>query len=165
MNIYIAYFTIFILGAIPFLEILAVIPVGVAAGLPALPVTIAAFAGNVATIWLLILMLDQVKVWMHKRRVKKGKEEPKKKSARAANIWKKHGLPGLSILSPILIGSHLGVLLAMSFGGTKKDTAMWMTGSIFVWSAATGIASHFGIEYLLQLTGREGFLQDFIHLE
>lgn len=156
---------IFLLGAVPFLEILVVIPLGVVAGLPTLPVTILAFAGNILTIWLLILMMDRVKKWVERRNEKKGKELSEKKAKRASTIWKKYGLPGLSILSPIFIGSHLGVLLAMGFGGGKRQITFWMTLSIAVWSIAIGVASYFGIDGLFEKTGRDGFLTDLLKIE
>lgn len=165
MSIYIAYLVIFLLGATPFFEVIGVIPIGVAAGLPALPVTILAFLGNILTIWLLVIMMDHVKNWLQKRREKKGKNVSEKRQKRAVNLWKKYGLPGLAILSPLLIGSHLGTILAMSFGGTRKNITLWMTTSILGWTIAMGIASHFGIDYLFQQTGREGFLTDFINLK
>lgn len=165
MSIYFIYLVLFLLGATPFFEVVGVIPIGVAAGLPAVPVTIVAFAGNILTIWLLIIMMDRVKEWLRKRKEKKDKDIPEKRQKRAVNLWKKYGLPGLAILSPFLIGSHLGTILAMSFGGTRKRITIWMTLSILGWTIVTGIASHFGIDYLFQQTGREGFLTDFIHLD
>lgn len=163
MSIYIAYLIVFLLGAIPFLEVIGVIPIGVAAGLPALPVTILAFAGNILTIWLLILMMDRVKQWFNKRKEEKG--IPVKRGARAKAVWKKYGLPGLALLSPILIGSHLGAVLAMSFGGTKTKIIFWMTVSIAAWTTVMGIASHYGFDYLFRQTEREGFLKNLINIE
>ena len=165
MAVYIAYLVIFLLGATPFFEVVGVIPIGVAAGLPAVPVTLLAFAGNMLTIWLLILMMDSVLKWMKKRREKKGKEVPEKRQKRAANLWKKYGLPGLAILSPILVGSHLGAMLAMGFGGTRRKIMLWMTLSITGWTIVMGIASYYGIDFLYQQTGREGFLTDIINLD
>lgn len=165
MSIYLAYLIIFLLGATPFFEVVGVIPIGVAAGLPALPVAILAFLGNIITIWLLILMMELVKKWLHRRKEKKGKEISEKKSRRAAAIWKKYGLPGLTFVSPILIGSHLGVILAMSFGGKRKQIAFWITLSIIAWSVGMGVASHFGIDYLFNKTGRDGFLTDLLEIE
>lgn len=165
MSIYLAYMFIFLLGATPFLEVLVVIPLGVAAGMPTLPVTILAFAGNILTIWLLILMMDRVKKWVDRRNEQKGKERSEKKAKRASAIWKKYGLPGLSFLSPIVTGSHLGVILAMGFGGEKKQILFWMTLSIVVWSVVIGIASYFGIDYLFDRTGREGFLTDLLEIK
>ena len=165
MGIYFAYLVIFLLGATPFFEVVGVIPIGVAAGLPALPVIILAFAGNILTIWLLIFMMESVQKWIKNRREKKGKDIPEKRQKRAAKLWKKYGLPGLAILSPFFVGSHLGAILAMGFGGTRKRIMFWMTVSVTGWAIVMGLASYYGIDFLYQQTGREGFLTDIIDLD
>ncbi len=162
MNVYIAYVVVFLLAATPFFEVVGVIPIGVATGLSALPVTVIALSGNILTIWLVILMMDRVKSWLKKHNEKKGEIASEKRGKRASNIWKRYGLPGLAIVSPILIGSHLGVILAMSFGGKRKQIAFWMTFSVLAWAVVTGIASYYGIDFLLSQTGQEGFLADLL---
>lgn len=157
-----AYVIVFLLAATPFFEVVGVIPIGVAAGLSSWKVTIVAIIGNLTTIWLLILMMEKFRAWQERRRERKGKPASDKRRKRAAHIWQKYGLPGLALLSPFLIGSHLGVLLAMGFGGTKKRIGIWMTASILAWSVLAGILSHFGIDFLFQQTGRDGFLTDFL---
>lgn len=165
MNIVLAYAIIFLLGATPFFEVVGVIPIGVAAGLPALPVAILAFLGNILTLWLLILLMDRVKRWLQRRQEKKGKEVSEKKQKRAEEIWKKYGLPGLTFVSPFLIGSHLGVILAMSFGGTRKQIMFWITVSVIFWAVVMGIISYFGFDLLFNQTGQEGFLKNLIDTE
>ncbi len=161
MTQFIAYIIVFLLAATPFLEIVGVIPIGVVAGLHAVPVTIIAFIGNMLTIVIVIFLMDKIKVWLEKRKQKK-KEKSKKREERAARIWKRYGLPGLAIISPILIGSHLVTILAMGFGGTRKQITVWMTASIFVWAIVTGVASHYGIDFLFSKTGGSGFLDGLI---
>lgn len=165
LSIYVAYLFVFLLAAIPFFEVVGVIPLGVVAGLHALPVTLLAFLGNILTIWLLILLMDQVKRWLQHRKEKKGKEPSKKRQARAERVWKKYGLPGLALLSPILIGSHLGAVLAMGFGGKKKQITFWMTVSVTIWSVVMGFTSYYGIDFLHNQTGREGFLTNILDTE
>jgi len=162
MSIYIAYLVVFLLAATPFFEVVGVIPIGVAAGLSALPVTLIAFSGNILTIWLVILMMDRVKASLEKRNEKKGKAASEKRGKRASSIWKRYGLPGLALVSPFLIGSHLGAVLAMSFGGTRKQIAFWMTFSVLGWAVVMGIASYYGIDFLFSQTGSEGFLADLL---
>lgn len=159
MALFIAYLIVFLLAATPFIEIIGIIPIGVIAGLHAAPVIIVAWIGNMLTILIVILLTDKIKQWMQMRN-EKNPEKAKKREERAGRVWKKYGLPGLALISPILIGSHLGAVLAISFGGTKKQIAFWMTASIFIWAVITGIASYYGAEFLFQQTGYEGFLVD-----
>jgi Ca2+/H+ antiporter, TMEM165/GDT1 family len=165
MSIYIAYLVIFLLGATPFFEVVGVIPIGVAAGLEAVPVTILAFAGNMVTIYLLILLTDKVKAWLHRRKEKKiqnGEHVSEKKEIRAGRVWKKYGLPGLSLVAPFITGSHLGAILAMGFGGSKIQITVWMTISVVVWTLVMGFASYYGMGFLTKSTGSTGFLADLL---
>lgn len=162
MAILVAYAVVFVLAATPFFEVLTVIPLGVLAGMNAFAVAVVAFIGNMATILLLILLMDRVKAWLARRRERKGGNLPEKREKKAAAIWKRYGLPGLAIISPLLIGSHLGALLAMGFGGTRKQTTVWMTGSILLWTVVAGVLSHFGFELLFERAGREGLLVDLL---
>lgn len=160
MSIFLAYVIIFLLGATPFFEVVGVIPIGVAAGLPAIPVIILAFLGNILTLWLLIFLMDRVKGWLQRRKEKKGKDVSEKKQKRAEAIWKKYGLPGLTFVSPFLIGSHLGVILAMSFGGTRKQIMFWITVSVIFWAIVMGVISYLGFDFLFNQTGQDGFFKD-----
>lgn len=165
LSVYVAHLIIFLVAAIPFFEVLVVIPLGMAAGLNALTVTLVAFWGNMVTIYLLILFIDHIQTWRKRRRERQGKTSPQKRQARAEKIWKKYGLPGLALLSPILIGSHLGTVLAMGFGGTKQQITFWMTVSILAWSAIIGVASYYGIDFFYDRMGRDGFLEPLLETE
>jgi len=165
VSIFLAYVIIFLLGATPFFEVVGVIPIGVAAGLPAIPVMILALLGNILTLWLLIFLMDRVKKWLQRRKEKKGKDVSEKKQKRAEAIWKKYGLPGLTFVSPFLIGSHLGVILAMSFGGTRKQIMLWITVSVIFWAIVMGVISYYGFDFLFNQTGQDGFLKDLLDTE
>ena len=162
MTQFIAYIIVFLLAAIPFFEIVGVIPIGVVAGLHAVPVTVLAFIGNMLTIMIVILLMDKIQGWLEKR-IEKDPEKSKTREQRAVRVWKRYGLPGLALLSPVLIGSHLGAILAMGFGGTRKQITVWMTASIFFWAIVTGIVSHYGVDFIFSQTGGEGFLNDFLN--
>ncbi|MBD1381423.1 small multi-drug export protein [Metabacillus arenae] len=169
------YFVVFILAAIPLFEVIGVIPLGVLAGLPPIPVGIVAFLGNVVTILLLIFLVDHMKAWMKRRRTRKidsheetaasmepPKEGTSKRSKRARKIWEKYGLPGLTIIGPLVVGSHLSAFMSMSFGSKKSWVTGWMIGSLLLWSTVTTAAAFYGIGFLNESTGSEGFLVDLI---
>jgi uncharacterized membrane protein len=160
--VFVAYLVAFVLAATPFFEVISVIPLGVVAGLNTFAVGIVAFIGNMSTILLLILLIDRIKAWLQRRRERKGATSSGKREKKAAHIWKRYGLPGLALISPILIGSHLGVIAAMSFGGNRNQIALWMTISILLWSVVAGVLSHYGINLFFERTGREGLLVDWL---
>lgn len=158
MKILWGYVLVFILSAAPFFEAYGVIPIAMIAGLSVVPVIVLGLVGNILTVLLVILFTNQIKNW--RKTHKKEKEQKKsKRSVRAQNLWKKYGLPGLAMLGPLLVGSHLTALASMSFGGTKKKTFYLMAASITTWSIAFTILLYFGVD-LLGLEDR-GFVNYF----
>ncbi|MCM3759254.1 small multi-drug export protein [Alkalihalobacillus oceani] len=161
MGYIIAYAIVFLLAATPFFEVVAVIPLGALAGLQTWLVVIIGLLGNVVTVLLVIVLMDQIKAWLQRRREKKGKA-PNKRGARAEKIWKKYGLPGLAFLGPILVGSHLAAFLSMSFGGERKAVAVWMMISLVCWATVTGILTFYGVDFIVDRSESDGFLIDLL---
>lgn len=64
------YILVFIMAATPWIEILIVIPVAVAAGLSAFWVTIIAFIGNALPVLLIVALYEKWEQWRLKRRTK-----------------------------------------------------------------------------------------------
>ncbi|WP_156288926.1 small multi-drug export protein [Oceanobacillus salinisoli] len=147
MNIFVAYVSVFVLAAIPLFEAYGVIPVATIAGLSVLPVMVLGVVGNIATVLLVIVFINQIKNWRKKR---KGNNDEKtsKRSVRAQKLWGKYGLPGLAMLGPLVVGSHLTALMSITFGGTKRKTFYWMTASIITWGFVFTILILLGIDFL-----------------
>ncbi len=139
-----AYTLIFILAAIPWIEILLVIPPALALGLDPILVTLTASLGNAATLYAAILL--------HERLAKRWQNHPKtsksKRTARARNLWKKYGLAPLAIASPLLTGSHLAAILALLLGSKRGPVTLWMTTSLAAWSILLTLATIQGIAIL-----------------
>jgi hypothetical protein len=159
MSYVIAYAIVFLLAATPFFEVVAVIPIGALAGLNTWAVVAVGLLGNILTVLLVIALMDRIKAWLKKRQ--NGKED--KRGARAERIWKKYGLPGLALLGPILVGSHLAAFLSMTFGGKKQSVAAWMIGSLVGWSLLAGILTSLGVNWFQGSSGQEGFLTEILN--
>lgn len=131
------YGLIFLLAAVPLLEILVVIPLGVGIGSQPVLVACAAFLGNLLPIYGIIAGHKQVAAFLAGRE----SSEPSSRRKRAERLWKQYGLPGLAVASPISTGVHLAALLALGLGSTRRSTAVWMTASIAVWTVVITIGS------------------------
>lgn len=155
----ISYIIIFLLAAIPFFEVIVIIPVAIVGGLPAIPVMIVAFLGNLLTLGLLIVFVEKIKAW---RRKKKGDEIETKRHKRAKGIWDKYGLPGLAFVGPFFVGTHLTALLASTFGSGRKRTFYLMTASLLFWTLALGLAAHYGFAGFILDKDDSGFIMKLI---
>ncbi|WP_077622828.1 small multi-drug export protein [Sediminibacillus massiliensis] len=157
---FLTYLIIFLLAATPFFEIMAIIPIAIVGGLPAVPVMVFAFLGNYLTISLLILFVDKIRKWRTGK--KDGGNRESKRSKRAKTIWNKYGLPGLTLIGPFFVGSHLSVLLALTFGGSKRRTFVWISVSLVFWTLVLGIASVYGVDFFIGDLEDSGFLTDLL---
>ena len=134
------YILIFILAAIPWVEIAVVIPLAIIRGANPLLVGIISFLGNLATVYLLIHYFEKYQQWRSKR-----KSKGRKRTKRAIEIWNKYGLPGLALTGPIITGAHLAVIIAISLGAKKQLTFQWTTFSLGIWTIFLTITSYYGV--------------------
>ena len=143
------YFLVFLGAAIPWLELALVIPLGIVTGLNPVWVVIVGFIGNMVTVLALIIGYDRFKLWLAKRR--QGKEEKEsKRSERAKKLWNKYGLPGMLLLGPILIGTHIAAFIGMSLGASKRQTTIWSVISIALWAVVFGVLTALGFDFFVR---------------
>ncbi|MBU9723840.1 MULTISPECIES: small multi-drug export protein [Bacillaceae] len=148
LHVFWPYILVFIFAATPFFEAFTVIPLGIFVGLPIVPVFILGITGNVLTVLLVILFINKIKEWRRKRSNTDEEKPTSKRALRAQTIWKKYGLPGLALIGPLFVGSHLTAFMSISLGGTKRKVAYWMTASMIIWSITFTILVYYGIDFL-----------------
>jgi hypothetical protein len=129
-------FGIFIAGAIPWMEAIAVVPAGILFGLdPALTV-IAAVAGNAITIFLFAYASSGIRSWLIKRREAKGKTGDSPKYQKAIAAFDKYGIWGMAALGPILIGTQFAAAASVAAGVKPLKVSILITASMALWSLA-----------------------------
>ena len=150
---------VFVMAAVPWVEILMVIPAGIAYGLSPLGVVAAAFLGNILPVWGLIFAYEKWVAWRRSRSqlnednqdgtsLSSFKGKSSSKIARAQRIWERYGLPGLAFMGPMITGIHLAVLIALALKSPRRSTFYWMTASLGLWSVGLGVVSYYGIGWL-----------------
>lgn len=142
-----AYIIVFLLAAIPFIEAVVIIPIAILGGLSAVPVFIVALLGNYLTVLLIILFIDRIKQWRNKKRQADAEDKTEKRQKRAYKIWQKYGLPGLALIGPFFVGSHVTAFMSLIFGGTKQKVALWMAISLVAWGILFAVLGHLGVDY------------------
>lgn len=147
MDIVWGYVLVFVLAALPFFEVIGVVPFAILSGLHPVTTAVIGFIGNVLTVLFLIVFVDRFKAWWLKRKEEQGDEKGEKKQLRARKIWERYGLPGLALIGPFIIGSHLAALMCMSFGTKRKQVAVWMTVSLMMWTALAASLTGAGFHY------------------
>ncbi|MDO5629870.1 MAG: small multi-drug export protein [Mobilicoccus sp.] len=145
-------------GAFPWLEAIIVIPAGMLAGLPTVPVVIAGATGNVLTVVLAAYAGDWFATrWaavVHRRRRRKDDPDQRaRKGARDArrrqrvqHVLDRGGLPLLSFLSPF-IGTQICAAAAVALGARPGAAAAWISLMTVLWCVVAAWATHAGFQF------------------
>ena len=127
---------IFIAGAIPWMEAIAVVPAGILFGLDPVLTVIAAVAGNAITIFLFAYAGASIRTWLIKRREAKGKTGDSPKYLKAIAAFDKYGIWGMAALGPILIGTQFAAAASVAAGVKPLKVSILITASMALWSIA-----------------------------
>ena len=125
---------IFIAGAIPWFEAIAVIPSGIIFGLDPTLTVLAAVSGNAITIFVFAYAGSQIRQWLIRRREAKGKVGESKRFAKAQAAFDKYGIYGMALLGPILIGTQFAAAISVAAGVKPFKSASLITAGMVLWS-------------------------------
>jgi membrane protein DedA with SNARE-associated domain len=73
----------------------------------------------------------------------RNKNKAAKRNERFATIWKKYGLPGVALLTPLILTPIGGTLLAVSSGSPKEKIIFYMFISAAVWAVVFSMTIYF----------------------
>lgn len=150
------YALVYLSAATPLLEVMVVIPASVAVGLHPVPVGILAFAGNATTLVAAILGGDELIARLrHRRRHRRAEgasgedgthrsERSERRQERIRKIAYRWGLPGVAVLGPITVGSHVAALAAVALRMPRGRVIVWTVGGVAAWSMLFTVLSAVG---------------------
>lgn len=128
---------VFIAGAIPWLEAIAVVPAGLLFGLDPFWVVVSALVGNAITIFLFAYLGAAIRDWFRSRRKKEDQDKPDR-FAKAQKLFDRFGVYGLALVSPLLVGTQFAAAVAVAAGVKPLRTSLLITAATALW--AIGIA-------------------------
>ena len=131
---------IFIAGAIPWMEAIAVVPAGILVGLNPVATLVAAVVGNTITIVLFAYFASNIRERLIRRRIKQGKSADLPKLEKALKAFDKYGVYGLAALGPILIGTQFAAAAAVTAGVKPLRASILITASLTIWAIAIAVA-------------------------
>lgn len=116
---------------------------GFAAGLNLVTTILTTVFGMMTVVFLFTYFGDWLKANVVNRFRRKERKVDEKKNTRFANIWKRYGLVGVALLTPIVLTPIGGTLLAVSSGSPKEKIIFYMFISAAAWSVVFSIAIYF----------------------
>jgi hypothetical protein len=130
---------IFLAGAIPWMEAIAVVPSGIVLGLDPIATVIAAVIGNAITIFLFAYLGSSIRVWITRRRVAKGKSAESPRFEKATKAFDRYGIYGMAALGPLIIGTQFAAAASVAAGVRPLRASLIVTASMMIWSIAIAI--------------------------
>lgn len=130
---------IFIAGAIPWFEAIAVVPAGILFGLDPVLTVLAAVSGNAITIFLFAYAGASIRQWLIRRRETKGKSGESPKFQKAVAAFDKYGIYGMAALGPVLIGTQFAAAASVAAGVKPLKVSLLITLSMALWSVVLAV--------------------------
>jgi hypothetical protein len=131
---------VFIAGASPWFEAIAVVPAGILFGLDPVLTVVAAALGNAITIFVFAYGGNSIRTWIMKRRVAKGKPAESPKYLKAQRAFDKYGIYGMAILGPILIGTQFAAAVSVAAGVKPLKVSILVSLAMLIWATAIAVA-------------------------
>jgi membrane glycosyltransferase len=116
---------------------------GYASGLNLITTILSTVFGMMTVVFVFTYSGNWIKVNIISRFRKKKPNKFSVSNRRFVNIWKRYGLVGVAILTPILLTPIGGTLLAVSSGSPKEKIIFYMFLSASFWSVAFSMAIYF----------------------
>ena len=135
---------VFIAGAIPWFEAIAVVPAGILIGLDPVATVIAACAGNIITIALFSYGSDQIRSWFRRRREATGKTGDSVRFVKAQQAFDKYGIYGMAALGPVFVGTQFAAAISVAAGVKPLRSTVLISIATVIWAVAIA----FGMSFL-----------------
>ena len=127
-------FGVFLAGAIPWMEAVAVVPAGILFGLDPLATVVAAAFGNSLTIFAFAYLGANLRARLVARRVAKGKSAESPKFDKALKSFDRWGIYGMAILGPVVIGTQFAAAASVAAGVKPLRAALLVTAGMLLWA-------------------------------
>ncbi|WP_394741089.1 small multi-drug export protein [Natronococcus roseus] len=141
------YALVFLLAMVPAVEPFAVIPIAIGLGFDPVATGVAAFAGSVTAVYLLVAFQDRLLALWRRRSGDDGSTSSGRPE-RARRVWERYGLVAFAFVGPILAGIHLAALIAVTVDGRPRRVAVWLTVGLGAWTVALVVGSVAGLSAL-----------------
>lgn len=114
---------------------------GYAAGLNLITTVLVTVAGMMTVVLLFTFFGEWIKAKVFRRF--RRRQVTRERAQKLENLWKRYGLVGVALLTPIILTPIGGTLLAVSSGGSKDKIIFYMFVSASFWAVVFTVAIYF----------------------
>ena len=150
INVVYQFVMIFIIGFIPFLEAHVAVPVGVLLKLPIISTALLGIMANIISVMLVILFTTLIKTKLTKNH---NKSTLNGRLQKAQIYFNRYGVPGLSLMGPIVGANHISAFVSVAAGASKERVIVWQIISIILWGIGSGLLIYYGVDIYYWIKG------------
>lgn len=147
VNVIYQYIAVFIIGFVPFLEAFVAVPIGVLLDLPFILVVLVGITANWLSVMAVIVFSSFIRSLFSKKEKNNSDHFINRRFQKAKKYFNKYGVPGISLLGPIIGTNHIGALVCIIAKANKKNIILWQTISIVIWAVGTGVLLIYGVDF------------------
>lgn len=107
---------------------------GVLAGLAFIPTVVLTVSGMMTSVILFTFLGEYTRQWYFRKFQTKNSRTFTRKKRTMVRVWRKFGMPGVAILTPVILSPIGGTIIAVSFGEDKWRIFLYMLISSVFWS-------------------------------
>ena len=122
-------------------EIWGAVPIGLALGLPAPAIWVAAVAGALMSVSVVALAGDALRGWIVRRRG----QATVAGQGRLYRIWVRWGVVGWGLISPLVFAPPMGTAIAIALGAPRRRLLGSMIAGVLLWVTILLAAGEGGI--------------------
>lgn len=146
VNVIYQFIAIFIIGFVPFLEAFVAVPIGILLELPFTLVVLVGATANWLSVMAVIVFSTIIKSWFSEKEKNKSDHFINRRFQKAKLYFNKYGVPGISLLGPVIGTNHIGALVCIIAKANIKNIILWQSISIVIWAVGTGVLLIYGVD-------------------
>lgn len=123
---------------------------GLAAGLSYLETVVFTIGGMMSTVVILTFLGSSYRKYLLERIRGKNYRVFTPRNRRIVRIWRKYGIVGITMLTPLLFTPIGGTMIALAFGENKYRIIRWMLFSAVLWAFVLTAIVFYTEEIILQ---------------
>ncbi|QJW34909.1 hypothetical protein [Cellulosimicrobium protaetiae] len=128
-------------GAVPYVEAEGAAVLGVVAGVNPVVAILAGIVGNAIALAVVIWLIGAARSGVTRHRV--AEKSPKRQRMR--RVFDRYGVPGVSLLGPLLLPSHVTAAAMVGFGAPRSRVFVWGVIAVSLWAIVLGVVVHLGV--------------------
>lgn len=146
INIVYQYIAVFIIGFVPFFEAFVAVPIGILLDLPFISVVIVGITANWLSVMAAMVFSSFIKSLFFEKEKNNSDLFINRRIQKAKIYFNKYGVPGISLLGPLVGTNHIGALVCIIAKANKRNIILWQTISIIIWAVGSGVLLIYGVD-------------------